>query len=534
MKTKSYILAAALVLGLAGCSLDQEPGGSTITKKQYDNMDDKVAGSVNGVYSLLYAYGGEHDAFGLRSIDMYGDLLCGDMAMKTQRYGWFNSDELGQTYQRRSYFWSFYYNIIRQCNLALNVVEADGKPTISFDAATITDEQYAKGYYYAELLTLRGWAYSSLLRFFTAANDVDINTELSIPIYTEADTKDDSTLGAPRSTMTSVFMRVEEDLLQAIAYFTAYNKLSRGENKLHVNIDVARMVLAYSYLNKGVLESSDATNKEKDFTNAIRYVDDLLGATTAQILPQAEVLTNGFNNVDTKSWIWGEAVTVENTTGLASFFGQCDIYSYSYASAGDIKGIDEVLFDEVKALGWDIREGWWNNFATKNPKATTFQYAPDGKFFSAKSTTLSGDRDWLSDNVFMRIELAYLIGAEAAYRNNDYTKAITYLTTLTDQRVKSTTEAQTAYDTFKAGLTDADALKTAIRYNWRVELWGEGYGLQTFKRWNESVKLGNSRLRTNKTLTPSATPRLFTFELPTSETRYNPFINNTTELTKKQ
>ena len=101
MKTKSYILAAALVLGLAGCSLDQEPGGSTITKKQYDNMDDKVAGTVNGVYSLLYAFGGEHDAFGLRSIDMYGDLLCGDMAMKTQRYGWFNSDELGQTYQDR-------------------------------------------------------------------------------------------------------------------------------------------------------------------------------------------------------------------------------------------------------------------------------------------------------------------------------------------------------------------------------------------------------------------------------------------------
>lgn len=532
MKTKLYVLGAVLTIGFASCSLEQEPGGSTITQKQYEEMDDKVSGTINGVYSQLYAYGGEHDAFGQRSIDMYGDLLCGDMAMKTQRYGWFNSDELGQTYQRRSYFWSYYYDIIRLCNKGINVLEMDGRPSLTFKEDTITTEQYSKGYYYAELLTLRGWAYSSLLRFFTAAGEVDINTELAIPIYTEADTKDDSTLGAPRSTMSSTFLRVEEDLMTAIAYFTAYNKMSRGNNKLHVNVDVARMVLAYSYLNKGVLESD--ANKEKAFSDAVRYVNELIAGTSAQILPKEEVLTNGFNSVDTKSWIWGENVTVENTTSLASFWGQCDIYSYSYASAGDVKGIDENLYQEIQALGWDIREGWWSNYFRQNPKATGYQYAPDGKFFSASSTTLSGDRDWLSDNVFMRIELAYLIGAEAAYRNNDFTTAKDFLTVLTDQRVKPTTEAQTAYDTFKSGLTDAEQLKNAIRYNWRVELWGEGYGLQTFKRWNETVKLGQNHLRTNKNISPTATPRVFTFELPTSETRYNPFISNTTDLVKQQ
>ena len=508
MKTKAYIIGIALVLGLASCSLDQEPGGSTITQKQYDAMDDKVEGAVKGIYSQLYAYGSSHDYFGKRSLDMYTDLLCGDMAMKTQRYGWFVTDERGQTYGRRSTFWTFYYDIIRLCNKGINGVEDVWTPVL--ESATVSDDDYAYGMYYAELLTLRGWAYSSLMQVFCKGADVDINTELAFPIYTDADTETDTILGAPRATMTDVYLRIEEDLQQAIAYFVAYSGVTRS-NKLRTNVDVARLILAYSYLNKG------------DYSAALYYVKDFLECTSATMLPNSEVLTNGFNNVDTKSWIWGEDVTVENTTSLASFFGQCDIYSYSYASAGDVKGIDENLYNEILAQGWDIRKYWWNNYYNANG---VYQWAPDGKFYSSKSTSISGDRDWLSDNVFMRYELAYLIGAEAAYRNNDLTMAYDYITKLTDERVIDTQEAKDAYDAYKATLVNnASNLATAILYNWRVELWGEGYGLQTFKRWNQEVKLGTNHLRSSRTLTPS-TERIFTFELPTSETRYNPYLND--------
>jgi hypothetical protein len=154
-----------------------------------------------------------------------------------------------------------------------------------------------------------------------------------------------------------------------------------------------------------------------------------------------------------------------------------------------------------------------------------YQYAPDGKFFSAKSTDLQGDRDWLSDNVFMRIETAYLIAAEAAYRENDLTLAAEYLTKITDERVKEGQEA--AYAAYKATLTDATALATAIRYNWRVELWGEGYGLQTFRRWGESVTLGDNHLRSTKDALVPTTDRIFTFVIPSSETNYNPYIGTT-------
>lgn len=522
MKTKLYILTIIAALVFTGCDLNQVPGGSTITEDQYQNMDNVTEGTVKGVYSLLYAYGGEHDYFGQRSIDLFGDLLCGDMAMNTQRYGWFMDDAYGRTYQRAGYFWSYYYTIIRNCNKGINALDKQGRPELDFDPATITDEQYKNGFYYAELLTIRGWAYAALQRYFCkTTTEIDIYSELSVPIYTEEATLGDSILGAPRATAADVYLRVEEDLHTAIQYFEAFNQMQRS-SKLETNIDVARMTLAYSYLNKG------------EYDKALKQVEDLLANTTATVLPKEDVLTNGFNNVDSENWIWGQDVTIENTSALASFFGQCDIYSYSYASAGDVKGIDANLLAKIDSVGWDIRRGWWGNYSQENG-TTDYQYAPDGKFFSAKSKELMGDRNWLSDNIFMRIETAYLIGAEAAAMhttNPDYALALDYLTKLTDERVKEGKELE--YAAAKVlWASDSKKLKEAINYNWRVEMWGEGYGLQTFRRWGQAVTLGTNQFRSKQTLSPF-TDIIFTFIIPTSETNYNPYIRQTTEFAQKQ
>ena len=96
---------------------------------------------------------------------------------------------------------------------------------------------------------------------------------------------------------------------------------------------------------------------------------------------------------------------------------------------------------------------------------------------------------------------------------------------LTDERVKAGQEA--AYADYKATLTDSKVLATAIRYNWRVELWGEGYGLQTFRRWDEAVQLGDNHLRSTKDKLVPSTDRIFTFVIPSSETNYNPYISTT-------
>ena len=510
MKTIKYILSLTIVgLIAVGCSdnyLTQEPGGSTITQDQYDQMDDKVAGLVRGIIPNLYSrFSDGHDGFGQRAIDMYGDLLCGDMAMKTKNYGWFANHELMETYTERGSLWGYYYNIIRSSNKAINAIESEGLPELVFDLDTISEVQYTNGFYYAEALTFRGWAYSKLCNFFVQQDAED--SDLAIPVYTESDTREDTIIGSPRAIVADLYLRIETDLLDAIQYFEAYNLVTRS-NKMEINADIARILLAYTYLNRG------------DNANALKYAKEAIDKGSPVILQTAEVLTTGFNNVDHANWIWGQDVTVETTTSLASFFGQVDIYSYSYASAGDVKAIDKNLYNSIPE--WDIRKGWWNNYAQSGKKnASSFAYAPDGKFYSAKSKTLQADRDWLSDNVYMRWELVYLIAAEAAARTHELSTSPDYLFAITDQRVIE--GKKTAYDDWKASLNSETALLAAIKQNWRVELWGEGYGLQTFRRYAEMVTLGDNHLRQEKDITPTMARR-FTFEIPTSETYYNPFL----------
>ncbi len=518
MKKLHYIFILVIMTVLAnGCAdsyLNQEPGGSTITEEQYYRMDNAVEGLVKGVYPRFYShFNDDHMSFGQRAIDMYGDLLCGDMAMKTQNYGWFAEHELMQTNNSRGLLWGYYYSIVRSCNKAINAVDTQGHPQLTFGLDTITDEQYLNGFYYATALTLRGWAYSKLSNFFVEQESDE--AKLSVPVYTETDTKVDTIIGGPLATVGDLRLRIENDFLEAIQYFEAYNLVDR-DSKIEVNIDIARILLAYAYLNKG------------DNENALKYAQEALTKGSPVILPQKEVLTTGFNDVSNANWIWGQDVTVETTTALASFFGQCDIYSYSYASAGDVKGIDKVLYESIPA--WDIRKGWWNNYAQSGVKgATTFAYAPDGKFYSAKSKTLQGDRDWLSDNVYMRWELAYLIAAEAACRNHDVTTAQNYLFAITDERVITGKESD--YSTWKGTLSSEATMLAAIKQNWRVELWGEGFGLQTFRRYGEVVTIGDNHLRPERNLSPTAARR-FTFELPISEYYYNPSLRTSKDQTQ--
>lgn len=512
MRKLQYFFVVAMVGILAtGCAesyLEQYPQGSSITESQFKRMDDIIQGSVNGAYPLLYPFGGEHDAFGKRAIDLYGDMLCGDVAMRTRNYGWFDTDELAQTYTRRGYYWAFYYSIIRHCNRTINLIDEMGHPSLTVKTDTLDEAAYNNGGYYAQMLALRGWAYSELCRYFI--KEGEITTELAFPIYTEEDTKTDTVKGRERATAADVYLRVEEDLTTAIAYFEKYP--AERYTKIQMNVDIARVYLAYSYLNK------------HDSVNAFKYATEAIAKMPNTLLPKEDVLTTGFNDISSNNWLWGKEVTVENTTSLASFFGQCDIYSYSYAAAGDIKGIDMLLYDSIPE--WDKRKGWWNKYYSmmkeKDSKsADRYRFAPDGKFYSATSKTIMGDRDWLSDDVYLRAEVPYLIAAEAAALRNDLTSAKQYLFAITDLRVVDGQE--TAYEAWKATLNSQEDMLQAVRTNWRVELWGEGFGLQTLRRYGEVVKLGENHRRSKKEADPT-TPRVYTFELPTSEYYYNPIL----------
>ena len=196
-----------------------------------------------------------------------------------------------------------------------------------------------------------------------------------------------------------------------------------------------------------------------------------------------------------------------------------------------MKGIDSKLYDEIAAMAWDARINWFRS------SDDDFPYCPDGKFYSPKYKNVTKldkvDRDWLCDNVFMRVEVAYLIAAEAAWSNGDNATAVSYLKQLCDERVLE--DKDTEYNTWLSSLSGSNAVKAAIVYNWRVEMWGEGYSMQLLRRLQKKRTLGSNHLsRADATLDITGQEgEQFQCEIPTSETRYNPNIGDKTNLTNK-
>jgi hypothetical protein len=535
-------ITLALGLGLTSCGdsfLNQYPEGGVLLEEQYQQLPDKLRGSIFGIYSKLYEYGG-HDTFGKRSLDMYSDIQSGDMAMRKSSYGWFESYERGYYYAyNRSYAWSFFYEIINLANLCdkAMILDVDDKG-VSMDKQimnvmaagdTPTDEIALSGYYYGQVLAIRGWAYANLLDIYTDPRDKD-NADLdakALPIYVGKDIIND-TLGAPLSTVGEVYDRVYEDLSEAIDLIEYYSQYNQRLSKLEIDADVARLMLAYAMLNHGDKSVTIAGGKNC-YQIALDMAKAVIDGGKYTMLPNTDLLTTGFCDVNAANWMWGQDVTVETTTALGSFFGQVDIHSYSYAAAGDTKGIDSKLYDEIVAKGWDNRVNWFRSGTQQ------FAYCPDGKFYSPKYKHVTAldkvDRDWLCDNVFMRLEVAYLIAAEAAWSNDDYVTAVYYLTQLCNERVISGQES--AYAAWLLTLTSADAVKEAIVYNWRVEMWGEGYSMQMLRRLQKQRDLGSNHLsRADKKLDiTSAEGEQFQCEIPTSETRYNPSLKDKTTLT---
>jgi hypothetical protein len=537
-------ITLALGLGLTSCGdsfLNQYPEGGVLLEEQYQQLPDKLRGSIFGIYSKLYEYGG-HDTFGKRSLDMYSDIQSGDMAMRKSSYGWFESYERGYYYAyNRSYAWSFFYEIINLANLCdkAMILDVDDKG-VSMDKQimnimaagdTPTDEVALSGYYYGQVLAIRGWAYANLLDIYTDPRDKD-NADMdakALPIYVGKDIIND-TLGAPLSTVGEVYDRVYEDLSEAIDLIEYYSQYNQRLSKLEIDADVARLMLAYAMLNHGDKSVTIAGGKNC-YQIALDMAKAVIDGGKYTMLSNTDLLATGFCDVNAANWMWGQDVTVETTTALGSFFGQVDIHSYSYAAAGDTKGIDSKLYDEIVAKGWDNRVNWFRSGTQQ------FAYCPDGKFYSPKYKHVTAldkvDRDWLCDNVFMRLEVAYLIAAEAAWSNDDYVTAVYYLTQLCNERVISGQE--TAYAAWLLTLTSADAVKEAIVYNWRVEMWGEGYSMQMLRRLQKQRTLGVNHLsRGDKTLDiTSAEGEQFQCEIPTSETRYNPSLKDKTTLTNQ-
>lgn len=79
----------------------------------------------------------------------------------------------------------------------------------------------------------------------------------------------------------------------------------------------------------------------------------------------------------------------------------------------------------------------------------------------------------------MRVAEMYLINAEANARENNLPAARVSLKALLDERDADAAAA--------VAVMNQDALLDMIYFNWRLELWAEGRGLLTMKRYKKSI-----------------------------------------------
>ncbi|WP_297092492.1 RagB/SusD family nutrient uptake outer membrane protein [uncultured Draconibacterium sp.] len=494
-----YLLAlmAVLIVGITGCGedfLEVQPTQFLSEEQVAEaaaNNPDVVAGSVSGIYTLMFETGtggdGGHDDFGQKGYDIFSDFLCSDMALSISTYGWYRrTTEYTETtdYTNTTNYmpWRYYYRLIRSANTVISALGGND----------VTPENEENKHLMGQAKALRAYCYFYLTQFF--ALEYEPSKEI-LPIYT-----DPTEPNLPKSTTAEVFALMEKDLTEAIDLLETFNRTAKNE----VNKYVAEGLLAYVYATMGGDKLAAAKTLTEDVINNGGFT--IMDSTEVVYMGDASV--GGFRDVSTPGWIWGVDLTLDNGLDLISWWGQMDVFTYSYQWAGDRKAIDQGLYDAIPAN--DVRKGQFYG-----DPSSGYYLIPLGKFYTA-DRAIGGQRNIETDYVYMRVAEMYLLHAEVCAQLNQEDAARASLKELVGKRM-----ADASYIDGLSG----QALKDEIYLQTRIELWGEGKSYLAMKRNKATIVRGSNHLSLVGEPIPYNDPRL-TFEIPQNEIQNNPNIDS--------
>jgi hypothetical protein len=483
MKTVYKFLFAAVLMGTVSCKeefLQTEPtefiSANQIAEASALNPGLQSA-NVSGIYATMYGAGSGgttgHDDFGHKSYDIYGDLLSGDMALTSVIYGWFRTITEFTTTQDYTVddnyqAWRFYYRLIFAANTVI-----DGLGGSNAIPGTASGR-----WYMGQAKAMRAFSYFYLAQYYQ--NEYNA-TEKILPLYTN--TTDPN---LPKSTAADVYALMIKDLTDAQSLLSDFSRASKTE----VNATVAKGMLAYVH---GAMGNNAAMKT---------VTADVIANGGFRIMTGTEVL-GGFNNAGTSTWMWGVDITTDSKLGLISWWGQMDKYTYSYAWAGDVKGMDKGLYDGIPAT--DVRKAQFS---------VADKLAPMGKFYHPNKV-IGGQRTIDADYIYMRVEEMYLLNAEACAKTGDEAGARKSLKAIMALRVP---------DASYIDALTGKALLDEIYLQTRIELWGEGKSYLSLKRNKGTVNRGTNHLKFVGTPILYNDPRL-TLKIPIQEVQNNPNLN---------
>lgn len=486
-----YCVIAASLLSV-GCSddfLDPQRDTSIITDVDFANNvelnPDLVLGTLDGIYSYMIqnrAVTTGHYDFGQKGVDIWSDILSGDMALSASTYGWYDNtanllSTVDFTRTENRIVWQYYYKVINTANIVIS--------SLGGNAAVPESNQirYAMG----QAKALRAYGYFYLAQLFQRGYSAD---QAILPYY------DGDTTSPAKVPASQIYAAIIRDLTSSIQLLEGYSR----DAKHKVNVPVAQGLLAYTYAAmgnyQGAREMSEAVITSGGFPLTTRAQSAYPGAGA------------GFNDVNTPSWMWGYDLTETMGMQLINWWGQMDYYTYSYASAGDTKAIDNGLYAQIPAN--DIRKSQF-------PVGGTTALMPLNKFY-APARVPQGQYYVTTDYIFMRVDEFYLLSAEAAAKTGDEAGAKARLTELLLLRYATEAQARDYVNPLSG-----QALQDAIYLQTRIELWGEGKSYLALKRNRASVTRGTNHLfRAGETFSFSQDE--LSFQIPQVEINNNPDI----------
>ena len=461
-----------------------------------DNMQLILNGLHRGLYSQSQTIfpGGDTSRANNHYWVPLGDNLSGGLihSANANNLGWrtemqWNS-HTDQTSLTCELLWYHRYNIILGANLLIN---------------RGTDETLVESPQLNEILgqayTYRAYAYLSLVQHY--AKGYLIGNPASDPGVPLLFSSESPFTSEPRSTVQEIYDQIEADLAAAIDRFEEGTGRPSGgpETKSQLNINVAYGLLARTALSKGDWQTA------ADAAVMARQGFPLMGE---------DDWKSGFNSNNLSEVIWGSNVIAAETTFFRSYFYLASNTFNGSQIRNNPKIADRRLVDAIPATDYR-RDVFLPDAPNTNSSAANNQggldpetglprdpnYANDLEGFNERRAEINAtygitnsfnqhpymhfklknanpgsiDPD---DVIYMRSSEMYLIEAEAKAMLNDIAGAQEALRPLGEER-------DSAYDV--TIYNTQESMMDHIKFQRRLELWGEGFGYTDKIRWDEGI-----------------------------------------------
>ncbi len=481
------ILSVLASVVTTGCIKETFPTGSSISADQAtasaDALKSMTAAIHNYAANAEWAGSSVHSFYGLPSIGVHREVMCNDLTIMDNPYGWYSQFQsnqgLSSTSSHIQIFWLIYTKIIALSNDVIRM-----NPDL--DAIVDTNKGYVGAAYAYRALAMLEMAQMHEFKAnkYTSKEGIE---GLTVP-YLHENMTVDYAKNNPRLTKAEAIEKIYELLDKAILLLDGHTP---STDKTLPDLAVAYGLYARTKLYEG------------DYANAKIYAEKALAAGSFSPLTKEQwtSVQNGFNNADSQSsWMLcirtsSESIVVKRgIVNFTSFMSNENTYGYGGPGAGAYVMVDKQFYNQIsnadfRKLSWKAPAGHVleaeNLFVPATDSYPGAEALPEYGALKFRPGEANPD-DYLVgsavDIPLMRMEEMKFIIAECDARNGDASSLIDI--------VKTRNEGYTCTK------TGTDLIKEMF-FQKRVEFWGEGIMFFDYKRCPELLTINRGYPGTN-------------------------------------